>query len=135
MATYSATKAAVVGFSLAFRAEARAFGVRVTAACPAFVTSELRRTTATALGRPARTQADPWFVRRLSAGECARRILKGVAANRALIIVPAWARLAWAAYGILPGLYHAAVAPRLAAFVVAHPISRPALLVRSGMGR
>lgn len=121
MATYSATKSGVIGFSLALRAEARRSGVRVSVACPALVSTELRRTTATALDRPPRTRADPWFVRRLSAEECARRILRGVAANQALIVVPAWARLAWIAYRLLPGLYYAAVAPRLAAFVVPRP--------------
>lgn len=125
MASYSATKASVVAFSLAVRSEAAPHGIQVCVACPALVTTRIRATTATALHRPPESVPDPWFARRLQPEVCAKVILKGVDQERAIILMPGWARAAWFVYRLLPGFFYGALAPRLAG-VVCKPERVPA---------
>lgn len=114
MASYSATKASVVAFSLALRAEAAPLGIHVCVACPALVSTRIRATTATALRRPPASPPDPWFARRSRPENCARSILRGLHRDKAIIFAPGWTRLAWLAYRLWPGMFHSAIAPRLA---------------------
>jgi NAD(P)-dependent dehydrogenase (short-subunit alcohol dehydrogenase family) len=76
MLPYTATKHAVVGLSLALRAEAATCGVRVSVVCPGFIDTRL-------MGRLYPVEA--------LAGD----ILRGVARNKALIVAPASGRAAW----------------------------------------
>lgn len=114
MALYTATKHAVVGFSLALRAEARAYGVRVSAACPAFVRTNLRATTRARLGPLAvHPHPDDAHIHRLAPEACARAILRGVARNQALILTPWPAAVGWRLYQLWPGLFERLIFPRL----------------------
>ena len=82
---YSATKHAVVGLSRGLRLEAGRFGVNVSVVCPGFINTELVQ------------NADYRGMRDFEAGEspikfgtpeyCARRALRGVAANQGEIVV------------------------------------------------
>lgn len=103
MAAYGLSKHAVVGLSTSLRVEAAGLGVKVSVACPGFIET------------PIFDAAEHLFVDRkkaralvpakpLSADACARGILRGVARNRAIIIVPFSARLVWWAQRIAPGL-------------------------------
>jgi short-subunit dehydrogenase len=91
---YTTSKHAVVGLSLALRAEAKRHGVRVNVACPGAVAtpiwerSEVRGELAAKRSRIARLP-------KLSADACARAIVRGMAADRAVIPVTAEAHIAW----------------------------------------
>jgi NAD(P)-dependent dehydrogenase (short-subunit alcohol dehydrogenase family) len=85
--SYAASKAGVLAFTASLRAEARAYGVRVSAVCPGMFRSNIAE-------YPARLPI-------LSAAEAARRTLRGVERNQAVIFFPtsAWlsSLLWWAA--------------------------------------
>jgi NAD(P)-dependent dehydrogenase (short-subunit alcohol dehydrogenase family) len=99
LAPYAATKHAVVGLSLALRAEAADRGVRVSAVCPGFVdTPLLDRVNAglpqTELGSDDAARAR-LAGRLYQADALARDVLRGIARNQAIIVAPASARAAW----------------------------------------
>lgn len=106
---YSLTKHAVVGLSTSLRIEGAARGVRVSVVCPAAIETPIldslnprdvsigwapnMRRFLTALAGP------PYPVDR-----CAQEILAAVERNRAIIVLPARARLAWVMGRLFPGL-------------------------------
>jgi short-subunit dehydrogenase len=94
MAPYSTTKFAVVGLSTSLRAEARALGVKVSAICPAFIQTGIYDAATIVKG----TKED--FLSRIpfkiiSAEAAAKKILRGVERNKAIIVFPFYARLFW----------------------------------------
>ena len=104
---YSMTKHAVVGLSLSLRGEAAAHGVRVSALCPGTVdTAILDR------GNPedlpdVRTLDGREYVTRVagapySADALATDVLRGVQLNRAVIVAPRRARVAWRLHRAAP---------------------------------
>jgi len=101
MTPYTATKHAVVGLSLALRAEGAGRGVRVSAVCPSFVDTPLLDNVNPGLPQTAASRQTRARVRRIQprvypADKLARDVLRGMAANRALIVAPAQARvIAW----------------------------------------
>lgn len=107
MLPYTTTKHAVVGLSLALRAEAAARGVRVSVICPGFVDTPLLDNAnpglpETATGKNAR-QGALRVQRRLYTPEAlARDVLRGVAKNQALIVAPVSARAAWRGVRLSP---------------------------------
>ncbi|GGS51276.1 short-chain dehydrogenase [Planobispora rosea] len=118
MLPYTATKHAVVGLSLALRAEARAHGVRVSVVCPGFTDTPLLDHAnpglpQTATGAGARESATRTMGRLYSVDSLAGDIMRGVARNRALIVAPASGRLAWRGVRLSP-----AAAVRVAALAV-----------------
>lgn len=103
MVPYAAAKAAVVGLSRSLRAEAAGLGVRVSAVCPGYIdTGIMGRTRFVGLDRAGLEGAIP--IRPISAAECARRTLVGVARDRALIPVGAEVGLEWRLMRWAPGL-------------------------------
>lgn len=125
MTMYGATKSAVISFSLSLRAEARRAGVHVNTICPAFVATRIRETTAAALQLPALRTPDPWYVKRMTPVDCARAIVHGVAGDRALLVTPYSAHLAWLIYRLFPAAYHRLIAPRLASAATPRPAELP----------
>lgn len=103
MTPYTATKHAVVGLSLALRAEAAGRGVRVSALCPAFVDTPLLDNVNPGLPATSASADTRARIRRVQrriypADQLARDVVHGLARNRALIIAPRQARvLAWLA--------------------------------------
>lgn len=101
MTPYTATKHAVVGLSLALRAEGAARGVRVSALCPAFVETPLLDNInpglpATPASRDPRPRIRRVQRRIYPADRLARDVVAGMARNRALIIAPRQAKvIAW----------------------------------------
>jgi len=97
--SYTTTKHAVVGLSRALRIEARRYGVKVSVLCPGAVRTPILR--GGRYGR-AKSGVDPESfatrIERLGAMEpslLARRVLRAVERNRAIIIEPRSARVAW----------------------------------------
>jgi short-subunit dehydrogenase len=107
MLPYTATKHAVVGLSLALRAEAAAYGVRVSVVCPGFTDTPLLDHAnpglpATELATGARDLAVKATGRLYSVDALADDILRGVARNKPLIVAPASGRAAWRAARLSP---------------------------------
>jgi short-subunit dehydrogenase len=97
--SYTATKHAVVGISRALRVEAMRYGVRVSVLCPGAVRTPILRG-----GRYGRTKPNLDLavlaarVERFGAMDpaaLARRALRAVARNRAVIVEPWAARMPW----------------------------------------
>ncbi len=100
---YSMTKSAVVALSTATRAEAEAFGVRVSVVCPGFVDTAIYENS---IGLEIDKQE---FLKKLpvklvSSPDAALAILRGVEHNEAIIVFPFYARLAWWLGRVNPGI-------------------------------
>jgi NAD(P)-dependent dehydrogenase (short-subunit alcohol dehydrogenase family) len=105
LAPYDTVKHAVVGLSLSLRAEAAGRGVKVTAICPGFVNTPLLSRVnpdlpATSAGADVSGQVGKLY----DADALARDVLAGIARNRALIVAPLSARIAWRISRYAPGL-------------------------------
>jgi len=98
MTPYTATKSAVIGLSLALRAEAAGRGVRVSVLCPGFVDTPL-------LGRinPGLPPTGVNDETRMAGGiqpplytaeKLAKDVMRGLAQNKAMIVAPGSARFA-----------------------------------------
>ncbi|MBV9002729.1 MAG: SDR family oxidoreductase [Solirubrobacterales bacterium] len=108
---YAMTKHAVVGLSVSLRSEARAHGIGVSAVCPGVIDTpildsegppDLPRTSLAGRGRELFMHSN-----RVSAyppERLAEDVLRGVERNRAIIVAPARARVAWLANRISPRL-------------------------------
>jgi len=99
MASYGATKHAVVALSNSLRIEAAPAGIRVSVICPGVIRTPLLHG-----GRygkvllPASEESQRAYFERLRPMDptrFARRVLTRVARNDALIIVPAWYKVMW----------------------------------------
>lgn len=104
MVPYATSKHAVVGLSTSLRAEAAALGVKVSVLCPGNIASNMiASTTYKKLDGERLVKSIPF--KPISADECARRILKGVLTNKAIIPVQWIAFAEWWVYRISPSLY------------------------------
>ena len=99
---YATSKHAVVGLSASLRAEGEALGVKVSAVCPGFIASNIFRDTPF-VNLPRDTMVEGVPFKPLDTDLAAARILDGVAANRAIISFPAYARVIWRLYRLWPG--------------------------------
>ena len=99
LAPYVAVKHAVVGLSLSLRAEAAIRGVKVSAVCPGFVDTPLLNRVNPGLPQT-ETGANAETLARMlgklyQADSLAQDVLRGIEQNRALIVAPRSARIAW----------------------------------------
>ena len=103
MASYCATKHAVVGLSKALRAEAQSRGIRVSVLCPGVIRTPLLEggrhgifllPIAQERQRAVARQLFERF-RPMEPSLFARKVLDQVARNRAIIVIPAWWRALW----------------------------------------
>jgi short-subunit dehydrogenase len=99
LAPYVAVKHAVVGLSLSLRAEAALRGVKVSAVCPGFVDTPLLGRVNPGLPQTETGENVAALARMLGklyeADLLAQDVLHGVEQNRALIVAPRSARIAW----------------------------------------
>ena len=103
MTPYTTTKFAVVGLSTSLRAEAESLGVRVSAVCPGFIqTGIFDAGTFVKSNKEAFLSQIPFKL--MDARKAARKILRGVERNRAIIVFPFYARVLWWLARIHPGL-------------------------------
>ena len=105
---YTTSKHAVVGLSLALRAEAATHGVRVSVLCPGFTETPLldhghmpEAPTGVVGVRPLISAT---HARTVSPELVARDCLAGLRRDRAVIVTPLSARVLWRAYRFAPGL-------------------------------
>ena len=111
-AAYTTTKFGVVGLSAALRAEAEPLGVRVSVVCPGLIDTSIVAATRFLNS----TQEDVLALfpfKMLPPDRLARIVLKGVARNRAVIVTPWYARLAWWSYRLSPTLVAATLGRRV----------------------
>jgi short-subunit dehydrogenase len=111
VAAYAAAKHAVVGLSLALRPEAALHGVKVTVLCPGSVeTPMLDRAPPPDLpatrSKPVTAREYLAVVRQKPApvDDVARRALRAIDQNRALVVVPAGAKPLWYLHRLSPRL-------------------------------
>ena len=98
---YAATKHGAVALSMALRAEARAFGVDVSVVCPGVIETPMVDTgTYLCLDKDDLLRELP--IKLYSVDATAEIILNGVRRKRAIIIVTAFARIAWWIYRLAP---------------------------------
>jgi NAD(P)-dependent dehydrogenase (short-subunit alcohol dehydrogenase family) len=103
--SYVATKHAVVGLSLALRTEAAAHGVGVTVVCPAAVETPILDQ-----GELGRVRGRDYYLKGqgirkpLDPDDLAAQVLAAVAADKAMVIAPRQARIAWRVGRLAPGL-------------------------------
>jgi NAD(P)-dependent dehydrogenase (short-subunit alcohol dehydrogenase family) len=106
---YTTTKYAVVGLSKSLRAEAAQMGVRVSVLCPGAIRTPILE----GGGKYGKMFIDisPEELRRMweklrpmSPNQFAKRVLKSVAKNKAIIIAPPWWKLFWWINRLSPSL-------------------------------
>ena len=106
---YTTTKYAVIGLSKSLRAEAAQFGIRVSVLCPGVVRTPILE----GGGKYGKMLIDapPEELRRMlerlrpiSPNLFAKRVLKSVAKNKAIIIVPSWWKGFWWIHRLSPSL-------------------------------
>jgi NAD(P)-dependent dehydrogenase (short-subunit alcohol dehydrogenase family) len=112
LAAYAATKHAVVGLSVSLRVEAATHGVNVTAICPGFIDTPLKdNAKLLGLDRDRMLEAIPSEL--MSADDCARHALRGVAKNRPIVLVTRLAKVAHWLHRFWPGATHRLAALQL----------------------
>jgi len=110
-APYCTAKHALIGLSLSLRLEGKDLGVRVSAACPGYVRTNIFENTSV-VNMPARAalhgraweQAAGLPRKMMTADRAAQLILAGVARNKPVILFPAGIRWARRAYYLCPPL-------------------------------
>lgn len=103
IASYTAAKHGVVGLSRALRAEGADLGVKVSVVCPGFIdTPIVHQSPAFGLDMEALRRAIP--VKVIAPEVCAEEILRGVARNKATIVVTWQAKVAYLIARAIPAL-------------------------------
>jgi NAD(P)-dependent dehydrogenase (short-subunit alcohol dehydrogenase family) len=108
-APYTTTKYAVVGLSKSLRAEAAQMGIRVSVICPGVVRTPILEGGGK-YGKilldvpPKELQRMLERLRPMSPNLFAKKVLKSVAKNKAIIIVPSWWKVIWWINRLSPSL-------------------------------
>ncbi|MCP4288411.1 MAG: SDR family NAD(P)-dependent oxidoreductase, partial [Gammaproteobacteria bacterium] len=101
---YATSKYAVVGLSNSLRIEAAELGIKVSVVCPGGIQTDIINTvTLLKINREEAMSKFPTGIL-MDADKCAAVILQGVARNKAIIMVTAYAHLGWWLYRLFPGL-------------------------------
>lgn len=111
---YTASKHAVVGFSLALRSEARRYGVRVSVACPGLVDTAIFAAAEPIEGYDYRATVEAAPIAPISPEAAASAILRGAARDQACIVFPGTNRVLLGVRRVLPGLVDHFTARQLA---------------------
>jgi len=96
LTAYSTTKHAVVGLSTSLRAEGAELGVKVSVVCPGFIDTPIFDSTEYVnTSKEIVWSIVPPGLKMMSAADCARAALRGVARNKGIIPVQAPAYIMW----------------------------------------
>ena len=106
MGSYVSSKYGVVGLSNALRAEGAALGVKVSVACPGYVTTRIIETSRMVRIDREQILASLTDIMGISPEECVGKILRGVERNKATIVIGWWAKILWVLQRISPGLVY-----------------------------
>ncbi|ABW67055.1 SDR family NAD(P)-dependent oxidoreductase [Desulfosudis oleivorans] len=101
---YATTKHAVVGLSISLRPEAAKAGVRVSVVCPGYVSTSIFDKGTVVKGDMAGLLST-MPIKPISPEKAAGYIVRGVAANRGVIVFPFHARFLWALYRMCPAFF------------------------------
>lgn len=93
-AAYTTAKGAVIGMSTSLAAEAKAYGVKISVACPGYVNSNIFSQDRI-IGADAGAVVKDLPAPMMSPEEAAWRYLKGVVSGKKVIVFPANAKLLW----------------------------------------
>lgn len=104
MTSYVASKHAVVGFSLALRAEAKLYGIKINALCPGFIETPLHDSTEKVSDYLLLEKSQRNKAHYPTADQCIKPMMRGVEKNRAIIVVPRLHKMLWWVYRISPSL-------------------------------
>jgi len=101
---YSASKHAVVGFSLTLRAEARQYGIKVSTLCPGYMRTNIQKTTENVSAymnseKNRKMNADMKFP---APEDCINQMMRGVRRNRGIIVTPLKHKIYWWIHRIAP---------------------------------
>ncbi|HEX4497481.1 MAG TPA: SDR family oxidoreductase [Thermoanaerobaculia bacterium] len=100
---YAASKFAVVGLSLTLRAEGADLGIKVNAVCPAYIQTRIFENGAYA-GTSAEGVKSLIPFKFVDVDVAARKVLRGVERNKAMIVFPFYAKLLWWSTRLHPAL-------------------------------
>jgi short-subunit dehydrogenase len=109
---YSASKHAVVGFTLTLRAEAKQYGIKVSALCPGYLRTNIQQTTenVSAYMNSERNRQMNESMRFPTPEDCIRQMMRGVRRNRGIIVIPVKHKLYWWIHRIhpefIPNMFH-----------------------------
>jgi NAD(P)-dependent dehydrogenase (short-subunit alcohol dehydrogenase family) len=109
---YSASKHAVVGFSLTLRAEARQYGIKVSALCPGYMRTNIQKTTenVSAFMNSEKNKQMNAEMKFPAPEDCIDRMMRGVRRNRGIIVVPVQHKIYWwlhrAAPEFIPNMFN-----------------------------
>ncbi len=106
MGSYVASKYGVVGLSNALRAEGAALGVKVSVACPGYVTTKIIETSKMVKIDRQKILDDVMDSMGITPEECVSKILRGVERNKATIVIGWWAKTIWRLQRMSPGLIY-----------------------------
>lgn len=102
---YTTAKHGVVGLSTSLRAEAEAYGIKVSVVCPGVVKTGIFKKVRVYGGSPNLVEVQASKYPAPSAEDAAACILRAVAQNRAIIPVTRDSQVVWRLYRYMPWLY------------------------------
>lgn len=103
LAAYSTTKHAVVGLSLALRAEAATYNVKVTALCPGFIKTNIYANSIYLKATQDNMQNLLPFPL-VEVDQAVEIMLKGIVANKAIVVLPLYGKVQWFLSRLSPNL-------------------------------
>ena len=113
---YSASKHAVVGFSLTLRAEARQYGIKVSTLCPGYMRTNIQKTTqnVSAYMNSERNRQMNAEMKFPTPEDCIDQMMRGVRRNRGIIVTPLKHKIYWWLHRFspefIPNMFHRIIA-------------------------